>query len=197
MTILLSELVDASEQVAQTGSRLAKRDAIAACLRRAEPAEVEIVVAWLAGDVRQGRIGIGYATLARLRGTPAGAAGLTVAEVDAALERIASSSGKGSAGERSALLRALFERATASEQDFLVRLLVGELRQGALEGVMIDAIAAAAEVPVPHVRRAATARACRSTRQAARSASTPARSTTSPSRRRRSSRRSPPCRRAS
>ena len=155
MPLPLSAVVDASARVAQTSSRLAKRDAIAACIRDADPDDVEIVVAYLAGETRQGRIGVGYATLARLRGGGhAGESTLTVSAVDSALDRIASTGGRGSAAARSAQLAALFARATADEQDFLVRLLVGELRQGALEGVMIEAIAAAAAVPVADVRRA-------------------------------------------
>jgi len=154
MPLLLSAVVDASARVAENAGRLAKRDAIAACIRSAGEDEVEIVVAYLAGETRQGRIGIGYATLAALRGGHAGEPTLTVGDVDAALARIASIGGKGSAAARSAELAALFARSTAAEQDFLVRLLVGELRQGALEGVMIEAIAAAAAVPVADVRRA-------------------------------------------
>ena len=153
--MLLADVVEASGRVARTGSRLAKRDAIAACLRRAQAGEVEIVVAYLSGDTPQGRIGIGPATLAALRGPHGAQPLLTLGEVDAALDRVAATGGKGSAAARSAGLRALFERATAAEQDFLVRLLAGELRQGALEGVMQDAIAAAADLPVAQVRRAA------------------------------------------
>ncbi|WP_217704135.1 ATP-dependent DNA ligase [Piscinibacter koreensis] len=155
MTTLLATLIEASARAAATRSRIAKRDAIAGLLREAEPAEVGIAVAWLAGETRQGRIGVGYATLAALRAAHAAEPTLTLVEVDAAFERYASTAGKGSAAERSSLLRGLFERATASEQDFLVRLLVGELRQGALEGVMLDAIAAASGVPLADVRRAA------------------------------------------
>lgn len=155
MTMRLAAVVDASTRVAQTSGRLAKRDAIAACLRGASPDEVEIAVAYLAGEIRQGRIGIGYATLAAQRGTPAAQPTLALGEVDAALARIATTSGKGSAAARAGLLRELFDRATADEQDFLIRLLVGELRQGALEGVMIEAIASASGVPVADVRRAA------------------------------------------
>ena len=151
----LAVAVESSSRAAQTSSRLAKRDAISACLRGAAPDEVEIAVAFLAGEIRQGRIGIGYATLSALRGAHAAQPELTLHDVDAALERCATTSGKGAAAQRSSLLRALFERATRAEQDFLVRLLAGELRQGALEGVMIDAIAAAAGVPPPDVRRAA------------------------------------------
>jgi DNA ligase 1 len=155
MTTLFGDLVAASGRVAQTSGRLAKRDAIASCLRGAQADEVEIAVAYLSGETRQGRIGIGYAALAALRGSHGTQPVLTLRDVDAAFERIATTAGKGSAAERSAQLRALFERATADEQDFLLRLLVGELRQGALEGVMVDAIAAAAGVPVADVRRAA------------------------------------------
>ena len=153
---LLADLVEASTRAARTASRIGKRDAIAAFLRAVAPDEVEIAVAYLAGETRQGRLGIGIATLAALRGGAAAAAPtLTLSEVDAALARIAATRGKGAAAERSAKLAALFARATRAEQDFLVRLLVGELRQGALEGVMIEAIAAAPGVAVADVRRAA------------------------------------------
>jgi DNA ligase-1 len=155
MATLLADLVAASERAAETSSRLAKRDAIAEVLRRAAGDEVEIAVAWLSGETRQGRIGVGWATLSALRRTPAAVPQLTLGEADAALAAVATTAGKGSAAARTASLRALFERATAAEQDFLVRLLVGELRQGALEGVMLDAVAAAAGVPPADVRRAA------------------------------------------
>lgn len=155
MTISLATVVQASREAAQTRSRLAKRDAIAACLRGASGDEIEVAVACLSGEVRQGRIGVGYATLSGLRGAPAAEASLALMEVDAAFDAVARTAGKGSAAARHALLRSLFERATADEQDFLLRLLVGELRQGALEGVMIDAIAAASGLPAPQVRRAA------------------------------------------
>jgi DNA ligase-1 len=156
MAIQLIDVVVASRRVAETGSRLAKRDAIAALLRAAQHEEVEITVAWLSGQVRQGRIGVGYATLGALAGAPAGAPTLTLVEVDAALSRLTAIAGAGSAAARRALLDALFARATADEQDFLVRLFVGELRQGALEGVMVDAVAIAAGLPVGDVRRAVT-----------------------------------------
>jgi len=155
MSIQLAAIVEASQRVAETRSRLAKRDTIASCLRSAIGDEIEIAVAYLSGETRQGRIGIGYATLAALRGAHAAQPALTLLDVDSTLGGIAATTGKGSAGARNEQLRALFQRATEAEQDFLVRLLVGELRQGALEGVMIDAIAAAADTPVADVRRAA------------------------------------------
>src|SRR5439155_24553231 len=110
----------------------------------------------ICGDTRQGRIGIGYATLKdALAAAPASAPRLTVAQIDEALARLAQIEGKGSAAERARLLAELFASATAREQDFLARLLLGELRQGALEGIMLDAIAKAAKLPPERVRAAA------------------------------------------
>jgi DNA ligase-1 len=152
----LATLVAASQQAAATRSRLGKRDALAACLREAAPDEIETVVACLSGETRQNKLGVGYATLSALRGEAAAAqATLTIADVSVTLARIAAAAGKGSANERALQLRALLGRATHAEQDFLVRLMIGELRQGALEGVMIDAVAAAAAIPVAAIRRAA------------------------------------------
>jgi len=154
--MLLAELLAASERVAGTRSRLAKIDALAQCLRRLDASEIALGVAYLSGDTRQGRIGIGYATLKdALAATPASAPRLTLAQVDDALTRLAQVKGEGSAAGRSRLLAELFARASAPEQDFLARLLLGELRQGALEGIMLDAIAKAAELPAARVRSAA------------------------------------------
>ncbi|WP_424190433.1 ATP-dependent DNA ligase [Actinokineospora sp. G85] len=151
----LTEVVSTSAEVGATRSRLAKVDALAGVLRRAGSAdEVEVVVAFLSGAPRQGRIGAGWRTLASLASSAAPGASLTVGEVDAALTATAQASGKGSAAARAEALGGLFARATAEEQAFLRALLTGELRQGALEGVMLDAIARAADVPGPAVRRA-------------------------------------------
>ncbi|MEP7083631.1 MAG: ATP-dependent DNA ligase, partial [Betaproteobacteria bacterium] len=149
-----ASIVEASTLAAATRSRLAKRDAIAACLRLAGGDEVAMAVAFLAGEIRQGRIGIGPATLRALRGSAAAESVLSVAEVDAVFDRIVATTGKGSAGLRATQLGQLFARALPAEQDFLVRLLLGELRQGALEGVMIEAIAAASGMAAAAVRRA-------------------------------------------
>ena len=153
--MMFAELVAASTRAAETRSRIAKRDAIAACLRASLPDEIEIAVAFLAGLVRQGKMGVGYASLQAVRANPAATASLTLSEVDAAFAQVASTGGKGSAAARSAFLRTLFEHMTADEQDFAVRLLVGELRQGALEGIIADAIGAATDVSATIVRRAA------------------------------------------
>jgi DNA ligase-1 len=152
----LADLVQASDTVAQTASRLAKRDAIAGCLRAVALDEVQIAVALLSGEMRTGRIGVGYATLKELRGAEAASMPtLSLHDIDSALMQIAATTGRGSAAGRAEQLAQLFARATRAEQDFLVRLLVGELRQGALEGVMVEAVAAAASVEESGVRRAA------------------------------------------
>jgi DNA ligase-1 len=153
--MLLHEIVETSRRVGETRGRLEKIGLIADRLRRAGPGEIEAAAAFLAGELRQGRVGVGYAGLRAAM--PEGAAAspaLTVAEVDAALDRYAAVKGAGSAAGRRELLTELFSRATADEQDFLLRLLVGELRQGALEGVMVEAVARAAELPAAEVRRA-------------------------------------------
>jgi len=156
ITVLLAELIAASSRVAATRSRLAKVETLAACLRALERDEIALGVAYLSGDTPQAKTGIGYAALRDALSVPAAAnAGLTLAQVDAALARIAKISGPGSAAERRRALRELFGRATAEEQDFLARLLAGELRQGALEGVMQDAIARAASLPGAVIRSAA------------------------------------------
>ncbi|MGY1744226.1 ATP-dependent DNA ligase [Blastococcus sp. SYSU D00695] len=153
--MLLAEVVATSAAVAATRSRTAKAAALAQALRAADPGEVEAVAAWLAGEPRQGRLGLGWRTLTRAAHAPAPEPGLTVAAVDAALGDLAGTQGPGSVARRDALLTGLLGAATADEQRFLVRLLAGELRQGALEGLLLDAVAAAAQVPPAAVRRAA------------------------------------------
>ncbi|MGH9041570.1 MAG: ATP-dependent DNA ligase [Acidimicrobiia bacterium] len=151
----MAEVVTTSEAVAATPARGAKIAALAGLLARLDPAEVEPVVAFLTGEPRQGRIGVGWATLFRLAPIPAPEPTLTVGEIDQRLSEVLATTGTGSAGTRAGLLTDLLGRATASEIDFLRRLLGGELRQGALEGVMAEAVARAAGVPAAVVRRAA------------------------------------------
>jgi DNA ligase-1 len=151
--VLLSEIAETSRAVAATSARLAKRELLADRLRRAAPEEVAIAVAYLSGELPQRQIGVGWAAL-RERPSPAAEPTLTLVEVDAAFTTIGQVSGKGSVANRKALLADVFARATTAEHGFLLRLLSGELRQGALDGVMADAIAAAAGVPAVEVRRA-------------------------------------------
>jgi ATP-dependent DNA ligase I len=178
--VRLHDLVRTSRGVAQTSGRLAKIELLAALLTRAAPEEIETAIAFLSGSPRQGRIGIGHATLEAARANlppvpplhvvergiggedplhvvergTGGEDPLELAEVDAALERLAHTTGKGSATAKGRLLRELFARATEEEQEFLFRLLIGELRQGALEGLVTEAVARAASLDPELVRRA-------------------------------------------
>lgn len=151
--VLLSELAGVSRGVSSTSARLAKVAALADALRDASVDEIPVVVAYLSGELPQRQIGVGWAAL-RSAPPPAEASSLTVLAVDEAFTRIGGVAGKGSALERKRLVGELFAAATAEEQYFLVRLLSGELRQGALDGVMTDAVAKAAGVPAAEVRRA-------------------------------------------
>jgi DNA ligase-1 len=153
----LSELESTSRKIADTRSRLSKISHLAALLRRLEPAEIEPAVAFLSGHLRQGKIGLGGAALAGARGSApvaAATATLTLAEVDATFQRIAECSGPGSGATRARLLGELVGRATAPEADLLMRLIVGELRQGALAGLMEEGMASATGVPADELRRA-------------------------------------------
>ncbi|HET7723115.1 MAG TPA: ATP-dependent DNA ligase [Propionibacteriaceae bacterium] len=153
----LATLVAASATVAGTRSRTAKVAELARLLRLAAvdgEREVLLVTSFLAGRVPQGRLGVGYRTVADLP-PPAEAPSLTLADVDAAFMSLAQASGSGSTATRRAALTALFSAATAAERDFLAGLMTGEVRQGALDGIMQLAVAQAAEVPLEAVRRAA------------------------------------------
>ena len=153
---LLAELVEASQRVGATGSRLAKAAEIAAFLRKLAPEEIQVAVNFLSGTLRQGRIGIGFANLtAAMPAAPPPSPSLTIGDVDSVIEDFIKLRGAGSASARNVLLKGLLARTTAGEQEFLVPLFAGELRQGALAGVMIEAIAAAAALPVQQVRQAA------------------------------------------
>lgn len=152
----LADVVTASRAVAATASRLEKTRLLADLLRTAPPEEIEVLVAFLSGSTRQGRVGIGGAAIrAAVPSTSADTPTLSLSDVEATLVAIGGTRGGRSARQRTTLLRGLLERATRDEQEFLTRLLFGELRQGALEGVLTDAIARAAGQPVGHVRRAA------------------------------------------
>ena len=153
---LLTAIVDTSARVAATSSRLAKVRELAATLGVFDAGEIAIGVAYLAGSLPQGKIGLSWRVLqSATGGIGAPSPLLALDEVDQRLTVIAGIRGNGSAAARTGALAELFARATADEQAFLVRLIVGELRQGALEGVMVDAIAAASGLPVADVRRAA------------------------------------------
>ena len=152
----LAHLVETSRQVTEASGRLEKIGLLATLLASAERDEIEIAVAFLSGSLRQSKLGVGYAALqGSMPERTADAPSLELAEVDAAFDQIAAvPAGKGSTGERQRLLRELLARATQNEQSFLFRLVTGELRQGAVEGLMLEAVAKAAGVPAEGVRRA-------------------------------------------
>jgi DNA ligase 1 len=154
--VLLLDVASTSLNVGGTSSRLDKVAHIAELLRRAapDPEQVAIIVSWLSGELRQRQIGVGWASL-RTRPRPAPRPSLTVAGVNATFTEIGEVSGKGSQARRAELIARLLTAATEAEQTFLLRLLGGELRQGALAGVMSAAVAKAAGIPAAAVQRAA------------------------------------------
>jgi DNA ligase-1 len=153
---LLAELVRASQRVGATAARRAKIQELAWLLKSLTADEIRIGVHYLSGEIPQGKIGVGYAAVRAAAAIPAARVeSLSIGEADRRLAQLADVRGTGSAARRADVLKDLFSRSTRDEQQFLLRLLIGELRQGALAGVMVDAIAAAADLPVAAVRRAA------------------------------------------
>jgi DNA ligase-1 len=154
-SMLFAKVVETSRRVSQTSRRLEKIDLLASLLRQLDLDDVETVVGFLSGQPRQGRIGVGYATLRDAAAPAAEHPALEVREIDRALETLASTEGPGSERRKRELLSSVLARATQPEQEFLVALLMGELRQGALEGVMLEGLAKAAAIDADRVRRAA------------------------------------------
>ena len=153
--MLLADIVETSRRIAGTSKRLEKIDLLARLLKQLQPGEIETAVAFLSGRTRQGRIGIGWAMIGDAASAPVEHPSLEMMEVDEALQQIEATQGSGSAGRRVELLRVILSRATEPEQRFLSGLLMGELRQGALEGIMLEALARASGLPLDRVRRAA------------------------------------------
>jgi DNA ligase 1 len=151
---LLADVVAASREVAETSSRSRKVAILAELLGRLEPEEVPLAVGFLAGVPRQGRVGVGYSTIYGIDPSPAAAPSLTIGDLDRAIAEVKRTTGSGSAAERKRILGELLGRATKPEAGFVKRLFTGELRQGALAGLMIDAVAKAAGVSGQLARRA-------------------------------------------
>ncbi len=151
--MLLQRLVDTWSLMKATRSRLAKRKALANVLRAVSVGEAAIAASYLSGALRQRRTGLGARSLAALP-QPADEAVLTLTEVDAAFAAMAELSGPGSQGRRTAALATLMSRATADEQRYLSGLITGELRQGALDALVVDSLAEAIGAPSAEVRRA-------------------------------------------
>ena len=152
--MLLAKLVETSATIAGTRSRLAKIGAIADLLRRAEHTDVPVVVDFLSGKLSQRRTGVGWAAF-RDPVSAASTPTLSVADVDQAFATIEAISGVGSSALRRRMLSDLLSRATGQEQKFIQGLVSGELRQGALAGIMAEAVGVAWDVPRDEVRRAA------------------------------------------
>jgi DNA ligase-1 len=151
---LLADVVAASLEVSSTSSRSRKVAILAELLRSLDEDEIAVATGFLSGVPRQGRVGVGYSLVYGVEGTPAREPSLGVLELDRAISALQAATGSGSAGTRRQLLRDLLDRATEHEAEFVRRLLTGELRQGALAGVMTDAVARAAGVPGETTRRA-------------------------------------------
>jgi DNA ligase 1 len=151
---LLADLVSASNEVAGTSSRSRKVAILAELLQRLEASEVPISVGLLSGVPRQGRVGVGYSMIYGIDERPASEPSLTIADLDRAIAETQATTGSGSAARRRQLLGDLLGRATEQEAGFVKRLFTGELRQGALAGLMVDAVAKAAGVPAELARRA-------------------------------------------
>src|SRR5919108_368347 len=151
---LLADVVDASRAVAETSSRSRKVAILAELLRRLEPDEVPLAVGFLTGVPRQGRVGVGYSTIYGLEHAPAAEPSLDVADLDRAIAEVEAVAGSGSAARRKDILGELLGRATEHEAGFVKRLFTGELRQGALAGVMVEAIPEAAGISGELARRA-------------------------------------------
>ena len=152
--VLLDDVAKASADVAATSSRLAKVSRLTDVLAQATPEEVPVAVAYLSGVLPQGTIGVGWAALRQVPEPAEPPPTLELLDVDASASRIAGMSGAGSQAARRDELEKIFGRGTEQEQRFLRGLFLGELRQGALEGVMVEAVARAAEIPAAEVRRA-------------------------------------------
>ena len=149
--MLLRQVVETSRTISETSKRTAKIAAAADLLRQLAPDEVQPVAAYLSGVIRQGRVGVGYATVRDAMTVPAEIPSITVAEFDEMLTRLAQVRGT---REKLAVIKELMTRATEQEQRFVMALLVGEFRQGALEGLMVEALAKAVALPADRVRRA-------------------------------------------
>jgi ATP-dependent DNA ligase I len=151
---LLADVVAASREVTETSSRSGKVAILAELLGRLDRDEIPVAVGFLAGVPRQGRVGVGYSTIYGVESAPASTPSLTIDDLDRAITAVQGTTGSGSAAARKQILSELLGRATEPEGDFVKRLFTGELRQGALAGLMVDAIAKAAGVSGQLARRA-------------------------------------------
>jgi DNA ligase-1 len=153
--MLLAKIVKASQQLSETAKRSEKTSILADLMKQLSAEETEAAVAFLSGTLRQGRMGIGYATLHAAMPEAASSASLEILQLDRLFDQLAGVKGSGAEQRKRFLLSEIFRHATRDEQEFLVRLMGGELRQGALEGIMLEALAKATNLPAERIRRAA------------------------------------------
>ena len=153
--MLLANVVETSRRIGATSKRLEKVALLAEMLHASSPDEIEITVSFLSGGTRQGNIGIGYAALQAAAIAPAANPSLSLLDVDRAFAGIASIRGTGAERQRREMLQRMLAQATPHEQEFVTRLLMGELRQGSLTGLMLDGLARATGVSLDRIRRAA------------------------------------------
>lgn len=153
--MLLANVVETSRRIGATSKRLEKVALLAELLHASSPDEIEITVSFLSGGTRQGNIGIGYAALQAAAIAPASNPSLSLLDVDRAFAGIASVRGSGAERQRREMLQHMLAQATPHEQEFVTRLLMGELRQGSLTGLMLDGLARATGVSLDRIRRAA------------------------------------------
>jgi DNA ligase-1 len=151
--MLLARLAQVSREVAATSARSRKTALLAQLFREAEAADAPVVIPYLAGRLPQGRLGVGWKVLGRPV-APAAEPTLTVREVDARLTELGKVAGPGSQAERARLVGELMGAATEEEQRFLLGLLTGEVRQGALDAAAVEGLAEATGAPPAEVRRA-------------------------------------------
>jgi DNA ligase 1 len=151
----LNDIVAASRDVGATRSRKQKTERLRELLSRLEPEEVRAAVGFLCGELRQGKLGVGHRSLQALRKVPSATEpSISVIELDATFQALSELTGKGSATRQGELLRETFTRLTEAERDFVARLILGELRQGALEAQVVEALGAATNISAAVLRRA-------------------------------------------
>lgn len=152
--VFLKDLVEVSEKVGSTTRKKEKVSILASFLKPARGREIALAASYLAGRIPQGRLGVGWATLQEaLKGLTERVQPLSLMEVNQTFQKISDESGPGSAEEKVRHLRELFSGGGKEEKDFLIRLILGEIRQGALEGLILEAIAGASSVPPERVRQ--------------------------------------------
>jgi DNA ligase-1 len=153
--ISVAELVETSREVEHTRSRKQKSQLLAAVFERLTPTEVPIVVRYVSGELRQGKLGFAWSDVSEAMAEPAAASSsVTALELDSALDDLGRLRGPGTSAERRGALTALFARLTPEERQFVAKLIAGEMRHGVGEGLTVDALSLASNLEVKVLRQA-------------------------------------------